>query len=34
MHTREELISYTEEIFEEKFNENEIQWFIHIVEDY
>lgn len=32
--TWEELISYTEELFETKFGENDFQWFVEILEDY
>ena len=34
MHTHDELIRYTEEIFETKFLDDDFQWFIDIVEDY
>lgn len=34
MHTREGLIKYTEDLFERKFEDQDFQWLVHVVEDF
>lgn len=34
MHTEKELVEYTEDLFEQKFWDDEFQWLVHVVEDY